>query len=150
MHIRKIKDIFDWIQTFHVHLAEIYDRLAEGHDRDRVGLLLHYLAEHERALSNAVQHYMEDHIHTELDLPYDPNFELPCDTDELAQAIKAVDTAEVLRLSLQYHDELLSVYEALAERAPNPQVQALFEGMLKHEVREKLRTVRDAGRLEDI
>ncbi len=150
MRIHKIKDIFDWTRTFHDKLADEYTRLAQGHDRDRVGMLLNYLAEHERALSEAVKHYEEDAIHSELEIAYDPDLELPVDLEGLSRELDKVDTAGVLNLALQFHDMLVRVYQALAEKAPNPEIKGLFEDIVRHEIREKLRTARDAGRLEDI
>ncbi len=150
MRIRKIKDIFDWTRAFHSKLAEEYERLAEGHDRERVGILLNYLAQHERALGAAIEHYEDDAVHKELELAYDPDLDLPPDIESLSDKLENLDTAGVLKLAIQFHDVLVSVYESLAEQAPNPDVQALFESIARHENKEKLRAVRDAGRLEDL
>lgn len=150
MRIHKIRDIIDWTRAFHNKLADLYEELAQGHDRERVGLLLHYLALHERGLSDALKHYEEDAVHSELEIKYDPDLELPPDVDSLTDTLQKVDTTEVLKMALKFDDVLVNVYRELADRAPTPEVKTLFENIVSHEIKEKLRTVRDAIRLEDL
>jgi len=150
MRFHTIKEILDWTRTFHAKLASDYDRLAEEHERERVGLLLHYLAQHERALGEAIRHYEEDEIHDILGVAYAPDVDLPSDLDSLCNTLERVETADVLVLALRFHDLLIDLYEKLAETAPSPEIKALFEDIAQHEVKEKLRTVRDAAHLEDV
>lgn len=150
MRFHTIRDILDWTRAFHGKLADEYDRLSEGHDRERVGLLLNYLAQHERALGEAIQHYEEDDIHDILGVRYAPDINLPPDLESLSSTMERVDTAGVLTLALRFHDLLVDLYQKLAATAPSPRIKALFEDIAGHEVKEKLRAVRDAGRLEDI
>ncbi len=150
MRFRKIKDVLDWTRNFHDALARHYDNLAKGHERDRVGILLYYLAAHERALSEAMKHYEEDEVHELLGLWYDPEVDLPQDLDSLGDTLETVDTTEVLKLAIRFHDLLIDLYQTLSENAPSPEVKDLFDNIASHEVKEKLRIVRDAGRLEDL
>ena len=150
MRFHTVKEILDWTRCFHDKLAEDYEQLAEEHERERVGMLLHYLAEHERALGEAIRHYEEDDIHDILGVAFAPDVELPSDLDALCKAPDTIDTASVLALALRFHEALEQVYQKLAETAPSERIKALFENISNHEVKEKLRTVRDAGRLEDV
>lgn len=152
MRFRQIRDVLDWTRTFHDTLANDYDGMARGHEKERVGILLHYLAAHERALSAALQHYEEDAAKSLLATWYDnaPEVKLPPDLKSLCQTLEKVDTESVLALSITFHDTLIDMYSVLATEAPTPAVKALFDDLLSQESREKMRTVRDALYLEDI
>jgi hypothetical protein len=152
MRFRQIRDVLDWTRTFHDTLANDYDAMARGHEKDRVGILLNYLAAHERALSAAILHYEEDAAESLLATWYDqaPEVKLPPDLKTLCATLKEVDTRSVLALSVAFHDTLIDMYGVLAAQAPTPSVKALFDDLLSQETREKMRTVRDAMYLEDL
>ncbi|MBZ2189636.1 hypothetical protein K8B33_11045 [Alcanivorax sp. JB21] len=152
MRFRRIKDVLEWTRRFHNTLANDYDGLARGQEQERVGMLLQYLAEHERALSEALQHYEEDAGAEVLNTWYDqaPEIALPPDLDSLSETLERVDTQSVLALALDFHDVLIDMYETFAAKAPTPGVQRLFDSLSSQETREKLRTARDALRLEDL
>lgn len=152
MRFHQIRDVLDWTRTFHDTLANDYDGLAKGHEKERVGMLLQYLAEHERALSGALQHYEEDAARALLATWYDqaPEVKLPPDLNSLCDTLEKVDTDTVLALALLFHDLLIDMYKALAAKAPTPAAKTLFDSLVSQETREKMRTVRDALRLEDL
>jgi hypothetical protein len=152
MRFRQIRDVLDWTRTFHDTLANDYDGLAKGHEKERVGMLLQYLAEHERALSGALQHYEEDAAKAVLATWYDqaPEVKLPPDLNSLCDTLEKVDTDTVLTLALVFHDLLIDMYTTLAAKAPTPAAKTLFDSLVSQETREKMRTVRDALRLEDL
>ncbi len=150
MRFRHIRDILDWTRTFHETLADHYDQLAEGHERERVGLLLHYLAHHERLLSEALEHYEEKDTRKLLETAFEPDLNLPPDHQTLADTLEQVDTAGVLSLALRFHDQLITLYQGLAAKAPSQEIKALFDDIASHETREKLRAVRDTDHLEDL
>jgi hypothetical protein len=152
MRFRQIREVLDWTRTFHDTLAKDYDGMAKGHEKDRVGMLLQYLSEHERAQSSALQHYEEDAARSLLATWYDqaPEIKLPPDLNTLCDTLEKVDTETVLALSIAFHDTLIDMYAALAAKAPTPTAKTLFDSLRSQETQEKMRTVRDALRLEDI
>lgn len=152
MRFRQISEVLDWTRTFHDTLANDYDGMAKGHEKDRVGMLLQYLAEHERALSAALQHYEEDAARSLLATWYDqaPEIKLPPDLNALCDTLEKIDTDSVLALSIAFHDILIDMYAVLADKAPTAAVRELFDSLRGQETREKMRTVRDALRLEDL
>jgi rubrerythrin len=152
MRFRQISEVLDWTRAFHDTLANDYDGLAKGHEKERVGMLLQYLAEHERALSAAIEHYQEDAVSAVLDTWYDqaPEVKLPPDLNSLCNTLEKVDTETVLSLALMFHDVLIDMYSVLASKAPSQGAKALFDSLISQETREKMRTVRDAMRLEDL
>ncbi len=152
MRFKQIRDVLNWTRTFHDTLANDYDGLAKGHEKERVGMLLQYLAEHERTLSSALQHYEEDAAGALLATWYDkaPEIKLPPDLDSLCDTLEKVDTDTVLSMALVFHDSLIDIYKALAVLAPTPAAQTLFDNLVSQETQEKMRAVRDALRLEDL
>ncbi|MFN3714185.1 MAG: hypothetical protein ACK4SX_11025 [Alcanivoracaceae bacterium] len=152
MRFRRIRDVLDWTRTFHDTLANDYDGLAKGHEKERVGMLLQYLAEHERALSAALQHYEEDAATALLNTWYDqaPEVKLPPDLDSLCDTLEKIDTESVLALALLFHDILIDMYQIFATKAPTPAAKSLFDSLVSQGTGEKMRTVRDALRLEDL
>jgi hypothetical protein len=152
MRFQRIRDVLDWTRTFHDTLANDYDGLAKGHEKERVGMLLQYLAEHERALSAALQHYEEDAAASLLNTWYDqaPEVKLPPDLDSLCDTLEKIDTESVLALALVFHDLLIDMYQTFAAKAPTAAARSLFDSLVSQETKEKMRTVRDALRLEDL
>lgn len=150
MRFRHIRDILDWTRTFHETIADHYDHLANGHDKERVGLLLHYLADHERLLSEALEHYEEKDTRKLLETAFAPDLDLPPNLDALSDKLEQVNTAGVLSMALRFHDQLITLYQGLSAKAPSPEIKALFDDIASHETREKLRAVRDADHLEDL
>jgi hypothetical protein len=150
MRFRNVREILDWTKTFHEALATEYEEMAIGHERERVGLLLSYLADHERVLSDALTHYEEDQTHSILETCYAPDVELPEDVHALAEKIETLDTMSVMKLAVQFHEILVCLYRKLAEKAPSQEVKALFENIARHESREKINTVRNTGQFEDV
>jgi len=150
MRFRNVRAIIDWTKTFHEALASEYDLMAVGHEKERVGLLLSYLADHERVLSDALTHYEDDQTHSILETCYARDVDLPEDVHALSAQIKALDTMSVMKLAVDFHEILVCLYRKLAETAPSEEVKALFENIARHEAREKINAVRNTGQFEDV
>lgn len=152
MRFNQIGDILDWARKLHEHLAEDYQSFSEQHSQQRVGLLLEYLSEHERALAKAIESYEQDAAHRLLSTWHDGVVEvdLPDSLEGLSEELDCSSTEQVLNLAIQFHDQLIVLYETLSSEAPTPSVAELFDNLSSMEVREKMRTVRDALRLEDL
>jgi len=152
MRFRQVSEVLQWAQLFHDSLAKDYETLAKDHEKDRVGMLLHYLAEHQRALGLALQHYEEDAQASVLNTWFNrvPKIDLPPDLNSLAKALEKLDTRGVLDLAITFHDALIHIYQTLAMQTSIPTIEALFQDLAGQETQEKIRTVRDALRLEDL
>jgi hypothetical protein len=150
MRFRRVRDVLDWTRSFHTALAEEYERLAYGHEKERVGLLLLYMAEHERTLGAALERYEEGGEHRVLEIGYAPDLQLPDDMQSVIAQVKNLDTQAVMQLAVTFHEELVQFYRGLAEHAPNAEVQALFEDIAAHEIREKIDAVRHTEEFEDV
>ncbi len=151
MRFRTVKDILDWSQAFHAHLADQYDSLAAGHEQDRVGMLLTYLSDHQKMLKEAISEYETDAADGLLKTWYDEeiNTSLPDSLDALRDELAANDTGKLLTQAIAFHDYLTAIYKSLADKSPNRAAQALFSSLASMEHHEQLRLARDALRLED-
>src|SRR5690606_2414445 len=60
MRYKNIDEILAWTGRFHTELAQHYQQLARQHDRQRLEMLLSYLAEHQRRLAETLAQIRED------------------------------------------------------------------------------------------
>jgi hypothetical protein len=151
MRFCQVSELIDWIDAFHQALAEQYSVLADEAVKERAALLLNYLSEHQRLLAESMVKYETDAADSLLTTWSDqcPDLDLPESVTELHSALSGKDTEEIIKHVIEFHDILIDMYKALAERATNSSVKSLFENLAEMERQEAMRTVRDAQRLED-
>ena len=147
-----VQGILEWSGAFHQRLAEIYRGLALGHEQERIGMLLVYLAEHEEAFRRALKDYEGDASfglaatwHSRVPWPSVP----PESVAQLREMLQVQDTADVVQLAIEFHDALILFYSSLRDQSGNDSTHTLFAALADMEIHEKLRMVRDAQRLED-
>jgi hypothetical protein len=151
MRFHQIREVLDWTRAFHHSLAEQYGQLAHSEVKERAALLLDYLKDHELALEKAVERYestaMDGVMNTWFDHNYDSS--LPETLEEWKSCLRCVETEEIVRTAITFHDKLIELYRELRDQASTPSVKELFADLAQMEHNEKLRMVRDATRLED-
>ena len=148
---RQIREILDWMQAFHERLSIEYHIMSQGQVRERVALLLQYLADHQRQLQNAIKHYEEDASEEFLNTWHDhfPELDLPETLDDLKHHLSVINTDDVIRLAVKFHDVLICLFEEIGNTAPTDEVRDVFNDLAQMERREKERMVRDSAFLED-
>ena len=151
MRFCKVSELLDWVSSFHEALAKQYGTLAEGAVKERAGMLLKYLSEHQQLLSEAMEKYESEAADSLLETWSDkcPDLDLPDTVTQLHSTLADKDTSEIIGQVIYFHGVLTDMYKTLAEEATNPSVKALFEQLSAMEQQETMRTVRDAQRLED-
>ncbi len=151
MRFCKISELLAWVSTYHQALAVKYSTLADETTKERAAMLLTYLSEHQKVLADAVNKYSDDAAQNLLTTWSDqcPELDLPDSIVNLHISLSGKETDEIIRNVIDFHNVLIEMYKALAEKANNPSVQALFEDLAKMEQQEEMRMVRDAQRLED-
>lgn len=150
MRFKRVQDILDWVVVFHDQLATLYHDMAKGRERERIGLLLEYLADHQEALRDNLMDYETD-VNRLLPTWYDqaPETPMPTDPGKLADFLNVRDTAELVRLAAAFHDQMISLYASMRDKAPTDSLNELFSSLMELERHEKMRMVRDANGLED-
>lgn len=150
MHYRQVRDILEWIQSLHQHLAQCYRQLADQSKNERVTLMLQYLADHEAALQDALQKYEADASESTLDTWMDgAQLELPPALANLKIDLQNASPMDLVKIAINSHDFLIGKYKELHELAEVETVREIFANLLQLEQHESMRTVRDAFRLED-
>ena len=151
MRFCQVSELMDWIDAYHQALAEQYSLLADEAVKERAALLLNYLSEHQRLLAESVSKYETDAADSLLTTWSDqcPDLNLPESVTQLHDALSGKGTEEIIQHVIVFHDILIDMYKALAEKAPSSTVKELFENLAEMERQEAMRTVRDAQRLED-
>lgn len=151
MRFCQVSELMDWIDAYHQALAEQYRVLADEAVKERAALLLNYLSEHQRVLAESIGKYEMDAADNLLAIWSDqcPELDLPESVTQLHSALSGKDTKEIIGQVIIFHDILIDMYKALAEKATNSSAKNLFEHLAEMERQEAMRTVRDAQRLED-
>ncbi len=151
MQFRQVREILEWIQVVHENLAQRYTELADQSTRERITLLLQYLADHESALQNAVQAYEADAADALLNTWLDqaPELKLPASLAELKIDLQQAEVMDIVQLTAKTHDYLIGIYRELSGLTAAESVREVFANLLELEHHEAMLTVRDAQRLED-
>lgn len=151
MRFKTIHEVLAWTGSFHQHLAEEYQRLSSGEPRERLRLLLQYLADHERALQQALAAYCDGTHDGALETWYDaaPDVPLPTPPGTLLEATQADAIMMLVQTALTFHDTVIELYSKLAAIAPNETIREIFENLCALENHEKLRLVRATTAMED-
>lgn len=152
MKIETINDVLSWTRHTHQELADCLAHCADHTDRERLKILLSYLAKHEKQLATALERYTEDADRRVLDTWCLEYFDKrPAQTHmQCDQPFNQMETKEVIGHIVNLHDQLVSLYEYLRGRAETGRTREQCDDMVKLEHHESMRMVRDANWLEDI
>lgn len=152
MRFKRVEDILAWVVQFHADLEKHYRELEEGSARERVVMLLEYLADHQRALGEATEKFKGDASSQLLDTWFNqaPEVNDSENLASLASRVSGASTSEVVLIAIECHDLLIQMYQGLQSESDVQSVKDLFQTLIAMEEHEKLRMVRDAGRLEDL
>ncbi len=152
MRFRQVKEVLDWVVSFHERLSEEYGRLSDDATKEKVSLLLNYLAEHQRALVNTIEKFEVDAADRLLNAWFQecPSLELPASLEELHVTLAGKETDDIVNQAIKFHDELIRLYQELEAEAEVDSVRDLFANLASLEKNEKMRMVRDAQYLNDV
>lgn len=152
MRFCQVKEVLDWVLSFHERLSEEYDRLSDDANKERVSLLLNYLAEHQRVLVSTIEKFEIDAADELLNVWSQecPSLELPTSLDELNATLSGKETNDIVNEAIKFHDELIRVYRELEGAAEIDSVRDLFANLASLEKNEQMRMVRDAQYLNDV
>jgi len=151
MRFCQMKEVLDWAVSFHDRLAEEFDRLGDDATKERVSLLLEYLADHQRMLMSSMEKYEIDVADQLLNTWSQecPPLELPESLEELRITLSGKESNDIINEAIKFHDELIRTYSELERAAEVDQVREMFANLASLEKNEKMRMVRDAQYLND-
>jgi len=150
MRFEQVRGLLEHTRALHRGLAEHYERLGGEVERERMRMLLEYMAHLEHTIEHALQHYEEDGPRLVLDTWLD------CAAGEpFAASIEHLGTASdvsverVVAEVLDVHARVVSAYEGIASGSVPPEVSDLLEDVVRMEKTQGKRLAHAAGLIDD-
>ncbi|GGX48557.1 ATPase [Saccharospirillum salsuginis] len=151
MEIRTFEELIDWTRMLHANLAACLSHCSTSQE-ERARLLMDYLSEHEAKLekvigdyerqapAQALRTYVYDYLKHS---PLKPHED--CD-----KSFADLDYHSIIKLVIDYHDQIMALYQALLARVEIPETRDLVQSLLELEEHESMRLVRQTGRMDDL
>lgn len=141
----RVRDLLDQVKDFHRHLSGYYTNLSTVAKKERVKMLLDFIALHEEQLAECLAAYEEDAATHVLDTWFEFTPDLTrCERLEDVSLNPDMSVDEAVRTVLLFDQCLAEYYKQLAELSPLPEIRELFENLMEAEQGESRRTARAA------
>ncbi len=103
MRFCQVKEVLDWVVSFHERLSEEYDRLRDDATKEKVSLLLNYLAEHQRMLVSTIEKFEIDAADELLNVWSQecPSLKLPASLEELHVTLAGKETNDIVNKAIK-------------------------------------------------
>ena len=152
MRFQTVEEIIDWTADFHGRLAELFRAASSAEHRERLSLLLQYVADHEQHLRNSLKNFELDGADRLLATWFDhaPEADLPNVPDNINTLLDSGDIDKIIESVVGFHDRMIGAYANLREQANNDSIRTLFDRLADLEHNEKITLVRDSQHFNDI
>ncbi len=150
MRYKTVEEILDQAAALHDRLAACSRDAAQAQDKQRVGLVLDYLADHQDRLRQAIKSFEDDAGDRVMSTWFDrsPELELP---QVKSQELADIDEVETLiDKVIEFHDRIIALYGNLRDQAHVDQVREVFASLADLERHEKLELIQSSRQLQDI
>lgn len=152
MPVETMKDILHWTADFHQQLSKRLQRGAKETKDERAHLLLDYLAEHEKHLSEALRRLEADGISSALNSWYNDYLDqhplTRLNNGKLSFA--EMNSSDILNEIIAINQQVLDLYRGLAARATTSEAKELFQNLLNLEQHEAMQMTQSANRFTDL
>lgn len=151
MRYETTRDLLQQASELHAGLSRYYQRLAGESEREKVRLLLDYLARHEARLADVVTRVGTESAEVVRNAWF--GFELDSEFIRCippARPVVDMSVDEIVALAIQLDDCIADLYQLIAIRSELPEVKEVFASLVTLERAEKMRMVRQAMRLDDL
>ena len=152
MRVETLKDLLEWTKASHQHLSECMGHCSEHHDSERAALLLRYLSDHEKVLTEVIQSVIDTSTESMLTtwcLEYlnrqTINIHDACD-----ERFASMDLSDIIEAVVNQHNQIIDLYAHLYSRAEIPSIQELFKQLTELEEHHIMQLVQGANRLDDV
>lgn len=141
---RTTKEILDHVTSFHQKLKEIYFKIGDLDEKEKLDLMLDFTEQHRRRLQENLNLYEKETPAKikKIWLKY-------VSEDDLTNECKYINLnpnmsiEDVIDTALKFEDCLIRFYEKVVERCHFPEVQKIFENLLNLAKRERLDIIRN-------
>lgn len=136
---------------FHIALSDFYLAISNTGKSEKVKLLLEYMVENEKTISQAIIDYQEQAPAGILDtwFPYTNDadiLKLPeHEDDDLIQ-----EPSDVIELAMKYSDELIQLFTEMSDHSDIAELKELFDNLADMQHQEKLKLSMNVDRLMDL
>lgn len=152
MQIETLKDVLHWTKEFHQHLSHCLSHCAEKHTDERAKMMLAYLSEHEKTLTDVVGGFEKSGNENALNTwCYEYASHHPITLHAHCDAPFAdLDTAQIMEVIVDQHRQVIELYRYLASRADIPSAKDLLETLHSLEQHEVMRMSQSSNRFTDL
>ena len=152
MDIKTFGELIDWTRDLHQHLARCLAHCATLHEEERAKALLEYLSAHELELAKIVDEFEHQSANNTLETRvYDYLQHNPIQTHRTCDEHYAKqDFQGIYREVMDFHNQVMELYQTMSGRAEIPEAKELFEALLTMERNESMRLARQIGRMDDL
>ncbi len=151
MRFQTARDLLEQASGLHEGLARYYERLSGEAQKERVKLLLDYLARHEQNMSQVLARYSQETADKVRNAWFSQELGgefVKCIPP--ARPVSELDNAGIIDLAIQLDDCIIDLYQLIAMNSELPEAREAFTNLVNLERQEKLRMVRQAMRLDDL
>lgn len=144
MPFEQTRDVIEKARAFHHDMAAFYHRVEHVVEKERVRMVLDWLASHEERMEAKLAEVESSTAKRILDswyqYPPDATVRDAITRIELRPDMRAQD---VICMALHLDENLLRLYKRAAEAAPMGEVREVFESLLEEGKRERAKLVLD-------
>ncbi|WP_163835167.1 hypothetical protein [Spartinivicinus ruber] len=148
MQFPKLHDVLDYVVKTHWQMSQLYQKLSRKAEQKKVKLLLDYLVEHEKAISDNLLK-IEEHAPSQVinlwyqELTNDPLFKQYHAKDYG----KDISLNDVIEIALELDDRLIDLYQLLASHAQSSKAKETLNNLLYIEKQRKKQFMMNALQL---
>ncbi|TVQ36377.1 MAG: hypothetical protein EA370_08295 [Wenzhouxiangella sp.] len=150
MRYKTVQEILDQAVVLHDKLAKCSRAAAGAQDKQRLSLVLDYLADHQEQLRKAIESFEDDAPDRVMTTWFDrsPELELPeVKTDDLAEID---DVESLVEQVVEFHDRIIELYGNLRDQAHIREVREVFANLADLERHEKMELIQSTRQLQDL
>ncbi|WP_018624922.1 hypothetical protein [Kangiella aquimarina] len=152
MQIETIRDVLHWTKDFHQQLSQCLSHCADNNTDERARMILAYLSEHEKTLTDVVSGFEKNGDEHALNtwcyqyVHHNPiTRHVHCDAPFVE-----LDTAQIMDVIVDQHQQVIELYRYLASRAAISSTRELLESLCSLEEHEVMRLAQSSNRLGDL
>ena len=152
MKVATFSDLIVWTREIHHRLAECLADCSTQSEQELAKMLLVYLADHEAALEKIVDGFEKRADPKVLDTwVYDYLQNAPTDPRRASDApFGEMSFDEICESVFDLHNQVITLYRNLLDRAEIPEARELLSALLKMEEHETMRLAQQINRIKDM
>ena len=144
-------DIIEYVRSFHNLMRNLYERLHEKDEKQKVKMLLDYLCRHEKHREDTLAKYEKEESRRVMDtwFKYVPeNIPLNCFENFEIKSHMSVD--DIVHIALQLNNYLIELYKGLVRETEVIEVRDVFNYLLVRIKNDEKNLARDVLWLKDL